>query len=247
MIRTLLRPVALVFLATLLIWLAVIVYWQETQRSVTVDDIALYMVGLPLAAIFGWLAMRAGYRYATRQRPQKVQAARAEDAAIATAAAMHEQERHWRVALLAAGMASGAGSDPAQAYKALKDGEVRPSADPELRDADGFPVRTARVGEVDAEAVDAWLERRASGAEASPPDAAQLRALALLNQAMEQIVPALQGLAPQQPAAVAPAGPAAGTGALGRDRAHDRCGISCEHHRPRRLASAVAHGHRGAE
>lgn len=203
MIRTLLRPVALVFLITLLIWLAVVVYWQETQRSVTVGDIVLYMAGLPLAAVFGWLALRAGYRYATRQRPQQDQAAPADGAVIESAAATNEQERHWRIALLAVGMASGAGSDATQAYKALKDGEVRPAADAELRDADGFPVRTARVGEVDADAVDEWLERRAVGAETSSPDAAQLRALALLNQAMEQIVPVLQALAPQQPAAAA--------------------------------------------
>lgn len=144
------------------------------------------MVGLPLAAVFGWLALRAGYRYATRQRPQPEQAAPAEGAAT------DERERHWRVALLALGMASAAGASGAQAYK-----------DGELRDADGFPVRTARANEVDTEAVDEWLERRSTGAEEPPPAPSQVRALALLNQAMEQIVPVLQSLAPEQSKAVA--------------------------------------------
>ena len=204
MIRTLLRPVALVFLITLLIWLAVVVYWQETQRSVTVDDIALYMVGLPLAAVFGWFALRAGYRYATRQRPQQEQAAPAEGAAIASAAATRRAGTPLARRAACSRYGERRRRDATQAYKALKDGEVRPSADPELRDADGFPVRTARVGEVDADGgrTSGW-NGALPAPKTSPPDAAQLRALALLNQAMEQIVPVLQSLAPEQSTAVA--------------------------------------------
>ena len=189
MLRFLLRPVVLAVLVTLLIWLAVIIYWQETVRLVTAEDVGIYLVGLPLLVVAGGLLLRVGYR---RYADGKRRGAGAPAAAPCVVAA-DERERGFSLALLAIGLASAAGQAAADCLKTLKAREVQPLPDRELRNRDGFPVHAARVGDLATDELIAALE----AIDGAPLPEHVTRALALLDAAL---TPPLDALAAALPA-----------------------------------------------
>jgi len=186
--RVLLHPFVLAILVTLLIWFAVIAYWQETVRLVSAEDVGIYLIGLPLAVVaFGFL-LRAVYRR---------RAAKAVDTpAVAPApcvAATDERERSFTLALLAIGLASGAGQAAADAYQALKAKSIQPAPDSELRNRDGFPVHACRVKDLATDDITAALEALDPG----PIGEGVRRALALLDQALVPAFEIIAGAAPK--------------------------------------------------
>jgi hypothetical protein len=187
--RFLLHPLAFVILVTLLIWLAVIVYWQETVRLVTAEDVAIYLIGLPVLAIALGFGLRAAYRRSTRKEPPAPQAAAS---AAAPAAATDEAERSYALALLAVGVAGAAGDSAGATYQALKARELQPTPDAELRNRDGFPVHACRVKQLDTQEIEATLA--ALDASACAPGV--LRALTLLDQSLTPVLDKVAAAAP---------------------------------------------------
>ncbi|OWT69111.1 hypothetical protein [Achromobacter sp. HZ34] len=161
------------------VWLAVIIWWQETRALPTAVDIALLLFVLPLTLLcLGWL----GLRTARAARAPKAQGAAATTTATATAAAPAQRTLTARLALLGASVRTAVGADAASTRQALAE-QGRPQLDPQLKDVRGFPVFGARVGTLDTN------ELRMQAVAADVPYEAQddeaLRATALLRAVME--------------------------------------------------------------
>lgn len=154
------------------VWLAVIIWWQESRTLPTGVDIGLYLFALPLAMLAAlWLGARA-VRAARAPKP-------AADGAAPNAQSPADappQLAELRVIAMAARAA--AGDDTAAIAEALA-AQKRPELDAELKTPQGFPIFAARVpGINDLELYAAARERGA------PPEAlatATLRVTSLLT------------------------------------------------------------------
>lgn len=169
-------------------WVAVLWHWQATQREMSVEDIGLYLVALPLVLFSLLLLGRWAWRGA---RPAPRATDTAADAVPAAAGAAppspDEADRRATVQLLAAALHCRAGRSAAEAVYAIGEGQPRPSLDPELRDDEGLPLMSARVPDLDltAAAVDPTLAPEVQ------------RALAALAEPLRQALSALQPWHPQ--------------------------------------------------
>ncbi|TRM51948.1 hypothetical protein YH64_016690 [Achromobacter sp. LC458] len=164
----LLKKGLLVLALFAVVWLAVIIWWQESRTLPTGVDIGLYLFALPLALLGAlWLGARI-VRAARAPKPQPVASAPAAEAAPAARAEL-------RVVAFAA--RAGAGPDAASIAEALIE-QQRPELDPELKTLQGFPVFAARVPQLDD--VDLYAAARERGAPADALATAGLRATALL-------------------------------------------------------------------
>ena len=172
----------------LLVWVAVVIYWQSTSRLPSESDIVVYLGILPLAiAAVAW----GGYKLATRPPAAPSAsgsasgAAKADDSASKNAAL----ERIWTINIAAASLHTAVGSNVAEVLGKLKDGSIEPELDPELKSPDGFAVFSARVADLDdsetREALAVWQTSSTS------PDLiwsdAQYRALHLAAASTQQI------------------------------------------------------------
>lgn len=151
------------------VWLAVIIWWQESRTLPTGVDIGLYLFALPLALLAAlWLGARA-VRAARAPKPEPAVVAQA----TADAPAPRTELRVIAVAARAA-----AGNDAAAIAQALAE-QKRPELDPELKTPQGFPIFAARVPDMDDMELYAAAQQRGA-----PPDAlatAALRVTALLG------------------------------------------------------------------
>jgi len=151
------------------VWLAVIIWWQESRTLPTGVDIGLYLFALPLAMLAAlWLGVRA-VRAARAPKPEPAAAPQAAAEAPARAVDLH---------VIAVAARASAGDDAASILQALAE-QKRPELDPELKTQQGFPVFAARVPGLDDMALYATAQERGA-----PPDAlaiATLRVTALLT------------------------------------------------------------------
>lgn len=162
------------------VWLAVIIWWQESRTLPTGLDIGLYLFALPLALIAaGW----AGLRIARARREARAAAAAA-PAAGTQADAPAAAPALTRLVALAGTARAAPGSDPAAIHAALAE-QKRPDLDDTLKNARGFPVFSARAAHLDSEA----LREAAAGEDAPAAARAEdcLRATALLCEVIESL------------------------------------------------------------
>ncbi|MEN4921538.1 hypothetical protein ABE485_22925 [Achromobacter spanius] len=151
------------------VWLAVIIWWQESRTLPTGVDIGLYLFALPLALL---AAFWMGARVVRSARAPKAAPAQASTEALADAPARPAELR-----LIAVAARAAAGPDAPAIAEALAE-QKRPDLDPELKTPQGFPIFAARVPGMDE--MELYAAARDLGA---PPDAlamATLRATALL-------------------------------------------------------------------
>lgn len=164
----LLKKSLLVLALFAVVWLAVIIWWQESRTLPTGVDIGLYLFALPLAVLGAlWLGARA-VRAARAPKPEPLASAPAADEAPAALAQL-------RIVAVAARAA--AGPDAAGIAEALAE-QQRPELDPELKTLQGFPIFAARVPQLDD--VELYAAARERGAPAEALATAGLRATALL-------------------------------------------------------------------
>lgn len=161
------------------VWLAVIIWWQESHTLPTGVDIGLYLFALPLALIAaGW----AGGRIIRARREAKAAPAPAAPAGEAAPAPAAELAR---VVVLASTARAAPGGDPAAIHAALAK-HLRPELDASLKNARGFPIFSGRAAHLDTDA----LREAAGGAAAGPAGALGgdcLRAAALLSEVVETL------------------------------------------------------------
>ncbi|WP_447987976.1 hypothetical protein [Achromobacter spanius] len=164
----LLKKSLLVLALFAVVWLAVIIWWQESRTLPTGVDIGLYLFALPLAVLGAlWLGARA---VRAARAPKSEPLASAPAAAEAPAALA-------QLRIVAVAARAAAGPDAAGIAEALAE-QQRPELDPELKTLQGFPVFAARVPQLDD--VELYAAARERGAPAEALATAGLRATALL-------------------------------------------------------------------
>ena len=196
-VGALLRASALVLLLFAAVWFAVVLYWQVGEINPTAGDLAVWLLGLPLALLGGFWLLRWGMRRAK----QKSAAQPAANAAVGAEPVVDDGPQPDRIVhLLASSMWLRAGSDAAAVAVALARPE-RPPLHPRLKDALGLPVFAAEVEGLDPGALDAAL-----GAVLADPDQLNRlfdeesrRALALLDPVAEELLAAALPPAPITP------------------------------------------------
>ncbi|WP_312431725.1 hypothetical protein [Achromobacter sp.] len=168
MIRVL-KKGGLVLALFAVVWLAVIIWWQESRTLPTGVDIGLYLFALPLAMLAAiWIGARI------------VRAARAPKAAPAQAQTETQSDAPARPAalrLIAVAARAAPGEDVAAIAEALAE-QKRPELDAELKSPQGFPILAARVAGMDDMAL--YAAARDRGAPAEALAIATLRVTAML-------------------------------------------------------------------
>jgi hypothetical protein len=173
------------------IWLGVVIWWQTTQRVVTVQDTLLYLGALPLAALiciglFQW-------RFLRRKR-QKESSDNASAADSARGEPTSPNEQGIQLPILSAWAITGFAANPEEFMHALRDRQIRPLPDALLTDEQGFPLLTGRIADLDTAAIQEDLIRIAAERKVDDmPDAetwreAVLRTLALLGSLLDQVL-----------------------------------------------------------
>ncbi|ATD61126.1 hypothetical protein CNX70_13840 [Janthinobacterium svalbardensis] len=195
--RPWLRRSLLILAVFALCWGGAIWYWRSSTRMPSTGDLAGSMLALPLALLTSWwlgkklLARLAAPAAAPALFDAADGDAKAPGSDPAPRAPLH---------LAAAVLRMPGGASAPELAAALLDKQQRPELDPELTDAQGYPVMSARVAELDEHEqkalLDDWLRTRPADAaqDATPQaphfDAEHLRALALgagvLNELMQE-------------------------------------------------------------
>lgn len=139
--------VRLVLAVTCFVWVAVLWHWQSTQRDMSVRDVLVHLVAMPLtlallvrAAIWAWEGAVA------RMGSASAGAASAPALAQTTGGqAMPDDRAAVLACVQAVSVRCAAGTSVEQVAAAMDDQAPRPRLDAQLRDADGLPVMAARV------------------------------------------------------------------------------------------------------
>jgi hypothetical protein len=174
-----------------LVWFAVVIYWQSTSRLPSESDVVLYLGALPLGiAVVGW----GLYKLVTRA-PKDSQASEkstangmpSKDGSSVNA----EHERGWTLNILATSLHTPVGATAAEVLAKIKEGEIEFELDPELKTPDGFPVFAARMPELDdaqtREALAQWQKQSAQPSLVWSD--AQYRALHLASLCVSELTP----------------------------------------------------------
>ncbi len=191
--RPWLRRSLLILAVFALCWGGAIWYWRTSTRMPSTGDLAGSMLALPLGLLTAWWL---GKKMLARLAAPPAAPVLA-DAAAGQAGPAGNAPPRAPLHLAAAALRMPGGDSTPELAAALLDKQQRPVLDPELTDAQGYPVMSARVAQLDEhgqkELLDNWLQTRPADTaqEAAPHfDAEHLRALALgagvLNELMQE-------------------------------------------------------------
>jgi hypothetical protein len=191
------KGVALLVALCCLVWVSMLWHWQSTQHDMSVRDVVVYLGALPLTLfalvlLGGWAWRGASAKAAAQEAPVAAAAPAAQ-----AAPSQDEAARHTTWQLLAAHGSTVIGATPAEWLEAAEAHKPAPALDPELRDAAGLPVFSARVADVDVAALDEEIDALLHALQPQHPQL-QLtpplrRALALLR---EPLAASVADLAP---------------------------------------------------
>ncbi|MFT3734542.1 MAG: hypothetical protein QM776_05920 [Rhodocyclaceae bacterium] len=196
MIRRLLGILALPALIVGLVWLAAVIYFQQSNQEIDADGIVLWFVLLPLAAVSLFLIVKWGWK--RLRRPPAVAAA-APAASAAAPVASEDPVLKLQLAILAAELHTPAGEAADALLPDLQAGKLQPELSDALLDQDGLPVRASRCAELDTSAALDWVQRYLAShpeqaEDQSPDDAARL--LSLLAGPLSRTLDVLAALPP---------------------------------------------------
>jgi hypothetical protein len=181
-LRSVLKWLLLALAVLVVTWVIVGAWWQTTHRVVTVDDALVYLGVLPTVLI-ALVAFGSWIRQKKRAAPDE-QAAQSGTVDIPASTPV----QHPAVAILSAWAVSPAGTTVDEYLETLSSRNTRPSPDKALTDNQGFPVLTGRVNDLDTSLVLEWLEKKDPMPAHAEWRDAFLRALALLDRLLEQVV-----------------------------------------------------------
>jgi len=128
-------------------WTGALGYWRSTNRLPGGADLAFWLVAVPVLLLLAAWGTHALYRRAQAPSAPAGNVA-APEAALAPAPAPAAAAA---LAIVASAVRTPFGHTAVGLRAALAAGEARPALDPELEDADGYPVLTARIADADAE------------------------------------------------------------------------------------------------
>jgi len=228
------------------VWVLTLLQWRRAPEAVSGQEIILRLIVLPLlltaVALLAWRAVKR-LRALAQRPPQAGLAAGGAPGAVAGGTSAGESKASAEAlalpeqpvaTVLAEALCLAAGHGAAEAWQALKEGGVRPDLDPELSDADGLPVFSARVTDLD---LHDWLLAHAElgrPGDTACPDPV-LRALALLEGPLHRL---LDALSQWQPDAAAAQGMQAAASNLPADAPSHLSGVGRQDGRAERQARA---------
>jgi hypothetical protein len=208
--------------------------WHGSPELVSGQDIALQLIALPIVltvvALLAWWVVRRLTALATTPlaRPVDANADAHVDGDVAASQGRTGEALRPLAIVLAEAFVLPAGQD-ADGWQALKEARIRPGLDPNLRDADGLPVFSARVPGLD---MSDWAQ--AHPALKLPEQV--LRTLALLEGPIVRLMEAVEGLQD----ADAQADVAASAGHLPADAPSHLSGVGLPGRQARRQARAAS-------
>lgn len=175
------------------VWLAAILYWQNTTRMPAQSELLIYLGVLPLGLIaLGW----GIHKVINYQSAPPVDTAAADelkaDARDAEKATQDAHQRSWSLNIVAVTLQTSAGSSAAEALAKLKENDVPSELDPELKNDEGFAVFSARIADLDVtdtqQALQEWT-KTGDFTEVQFSDA-QIRALHLARSSLSELMAA---------------------------------------------------------
>lgn len=193
-LHTLFHALALLLTILVVTWFAIIIWWQISERIVSLKDANLYLIALPLgiSACIGFLRRKLVVKHNTLA-PTADQLAEPGMPSSSSEIESHTSNRAVKLPILAAWAITSLGTNGDEFVDKLNERRNRPVPDSLLSDEQGFPVLTGRVEYLDTSIVTHHLRQTdANDALESPfvPEEAHdrlLRALALLERILEQV------------------------------------------------------------
>lgn len=171
------------FLVLAIVWALILGWWQSNDFSPSQGEMVLYLFGIPLALIVGYVLLLSFIEHL--KKPVEIAAPTAPDAhnddPLARASAANDAaERNWSLSLLAGRVVLASGKSAEEALAALDEGRrLAPSS--RLQDDEGFPAFVAEVPDLDTDTLSEHLHAAQPALLHTDDSPAFLRALALLD------------------------------------------------------------------
>ena len=157
MLRKVLKGLLLLALVFLAIWLLVIGYWRVTGTDPTGAELALYLVGMPIAVIAVFFGGKALLKRVRNNDTDAEVASTDANGGGDTPAEASRPEDELYLCLLDSALRLPVGSSGEDALAVLAEGKTRPGLDDALVDDQGFPVFATRVEDITDEGLEQAL------------------------------------------------------------------------------------------
>lgn len=189
MIRPWLTRALIVCGVFIIVWFAMIVYWQASNRMPTSGDLAINLFALPLGLLAAlWLTIKGATLF-TAASPTNLPGSSAQDKEALAHAQTAEQERGLTLTILSSALRAAHGKSADELTTAFASNKATLDIDSELKDAKDHPVLSGRIKDVDEEAqrdaLEKWLP--AANPTATPWNSEELRALALGSEVITEL------------------------------------------------------------
>ena len=177
-------------------WIGAILYWRSTHRQPSISDLTLGMLILPLTLlVLAWFAKKMIDIALTQPAPSPTGGVTASSpSASDTSEPKHTPAYTPPLSLFASALRMPHGSSPEELRDAILLKQVQLELDPELTDAEGFPVMSARIATVNpqeqAEKMLPWLHQHAPTIVQFQEE--QWRALALGSEVITELAQRMQ-------------------------------------------------------
>lgn len=177
------------FLVLAIIWALILGWWQSNDFSPSPGEMLLYLLGVPLALIVGYLLLQGFIEHL--KKPLEVAApgapaARDDDPLARAGAASDAAERNWSLSLLASHVSLASGKSAAEALAAVAEGR-RPAPSSRLQDDEGFPAFVAEVADLDVDELTEQLQATQPALVQVDESPAFVRALGLLDSVIDAV------------------------------------------------------------
>lgn len=184
-LRIVFRWIAISLTAIVATWLAVILWWQTTQRAVSSGDAILYLAVLPLVILLAIGVLRWRLSAKADRPPAPADSPNAASGSVSDEAVSRKTTN---TSVLGAWAITSLAPDAEATIENLLERRSRPTPDEYLTDSHGFPLLTGRVKDLDTGSITAILMHMRMEDPSVPEDMRDtlLRALALLDSVLQQ-------------------------------------------------------------
>lgn len=146
----------------IVVWFAMIVYWQANNRMPTSSDVVLYLFVIPAALLAAiWLIFKGATMLSAKSEDPAAALPAKPDAEALAQARTAEQERALTLTILASALRATHGQSADELTNALASKKTKIELDDELKNGEGFPILSGRIKSVDEDAqrdaITAWL------------------------------------------------------------------------------------------
>jgi hypothetical protein len=195
MLRTLLKWGGIALLVIAAVWISVILWWNATNRVISMSDVVLYLAVLPAFLFFSivliqFFRMRAKKKAEAANNPSDPSSSENKPAAELDPL---EAEKKIRLPIVGAWGTTSLADNAKEFVTALSEKRSRPRPDGQLLDRQGYPLPSGRVPSLDIEDVrDRLMQAIAKKNMGNVADTEEwrdafLRTLALLDQVIDQV------------------------------------------------------------